>query len=668
MLTKADYEKLCDEIWEHNRLYFQEGRPRISDDAFDALVRKLQAIEAEHPEWISPTSPTQRIGEKPLAGFAEVRHTTAMLSLEKAFSREELIAFENRIKKLLVNKTIEYSAEVKIDGLAVAVTYENGHYVQAVTRGDGVLGSDVTQNVKTCRRLPLRLTHGSLPHHLEVRGEVYLPKKAFAAMNEERKQAGEPLWANPRNAAAGSLKLLDPKEVAKRSELSIAFYGAVFSRDVPKLTQSQMLAFLKELGLPILPYVAHCSSIDEVMAFADSIEKKRHDIPFGIDGVVVKIDNLKDFEELGATHKHPRGAIAYKFSAEQAETKVLDITVQVGRTGVLTPVAELEPVFLAGSTISRATLHNFEEVSRKDIRIGDTVCIEKGGDVIPKVVSVDLEKRPSAASPFSPPQSCPACGSPVVSDPQEVALRCSSEGCPQKRARRLIYFAGKDGLDIEHLGEKVMLQLIDNGYVTQPADIFSLTQEQLATLDGFKDKAITNLLQSIEKAKKTTLSKLLMALGIRYVGSQVASSVAKIAKTIDKLSKMTVEDFETIEGVGIKVATSIVSYFASLEHLAEVQALQERGVVIEEAESAAIVPDHPLCNKTVVLTGTLSSMTRHEAIERITACGGHVSESVSKKTDFVVAGDSPGSKLDKAQKLGVRVLTEEEFNAICKFS
>jgi len=661
MIQQHDYEKLCDELWEHNRLYFQEGKPRISDDVYDQLLKRVEAIEEEHPEWVSSTSPTQRVGEKPLQGFPDVLHTKPMISLEKIFSEDELKAFDARIKKLLGSQAYSYTAELKMDGLAIAVTYENGHFVRAVTRGDGKVGSDVTANLKTLRGLPLRLKNA--PKHLEVRGEVYLPFEAFRRMNEERQKLQEPLWANPRNAAAGSLKLLDPKEVSKRSDLSVVFYGVVFEKDLPISKQSQVASFFQDLGLPTLPYHASCSSLDEVMHFIREIEGVRETLPFGIDGVVIKIDDMAAFEELGTTGKHPRGACAFKFTAEAAWTEVRDITVQVGRTGVLTPVAELVPVFLAGSTISRATLHNFDELTRKDIRIGDTVSIEKGGDVIPKVVMVDPSKRKPGALPFELPSVCPACGTPVVKDPEEVALRCpNSKNCPEQVVRGLIHFAGKSGLDIENLGEKVMEQLYQKGFVKTPSDIFRLTPNALFQLDGFKEKSVQNLLSAIEKAKKTTLARVLMALGIRHVGAQSAELLAEYAKSIEKLSRMTREEFTNLAGIGEKVAGSLVEYFSDPQNQKELREFGELGLTFE-TRKIQVSEDHPFYNKTLVLTGTMQTMARHEAEEKIKSCGGKVSDSVSKKTDYLVVGESAGSKLEKAQKLGVKVLTEAEFLA-----
>jgi DNA ligase (NAD+) len=498
-----------------------------------------------------------------------------------------------------------------------------------------------------------------------------LPKAALTKMNQERAELDLPLWANARNAAAGSLKLLDPKEVAKRSELSVVFYGiATQSKELPK-TQYEVHQYLADIGLPtpctfLKPYgtftsLARLHSVDDIMHFASQVAKVRETLPFAIDGVVIKLDSLSAFETLGTTGKHPRGAIAFKFSAEQAWTSVREIVVQVGRTGVLTPVAELEPVQLAGSCIARATLHNFEEVERKDIRPLDYVCIEKGGDVIPKVVAVDRHKRQADSVPFLPPKTCPSCHTPVVKDPQEVAWRCpNTKGCFEQILRGLVHFASKSGLEIEHLGDKVMEQLVRKGYVKKFSDIFRLDREKLATLDGFKDKAINNLLASVEKAKKCTLSRLIMALGIRHVGTQMADELALTAKSLDRLIGMSKEQLIEVPGVGEKVACSLVEYFADSSTLQELRDLQSLGVNTEEQ---VVMYDelHPFYNKMIVLTGTLASMGRNEATAKVKAKGARIADTVSKKIDFLVVGEDAGSKLEKAKKLGVRILTEDEF-------
>lgn len=659
-MKREEYEALCDEVWRHNRLYFQEGRPEISDDAYDALVKRVEEIEHAHPDWISDTSPTQRIGEKPLSGFADVVHRQPMLSLEKAFTLQELEEFHERVLRLLEVSHVNYCCELKFDGLAISVTYEKGRFVRAVTRGDGKIGSDVTQNLKTLKMLPLRLAAELVPDLFEVRGEVFLPKKAFEKMNEERALQNLPLWANPRNAAAGSLKLLDPSQVAKRSDLSIVFYGApTHDAKIPK-SQFEIHGYLAHLGLNTVPHIALATSPKEILEFSDKVQKMRPELPFAIDGIVIKVDNIDAYDRLGTTGKHPRGALAYKFSAEQAWTTLKEIVVQVGRTGVITPVAELEPTPLAGSTISRATLHNFDEVKRKDIRPGDYVCIEKGGDVIPKVVAVDRHKRKEGGHPWHHPTHCPTCHTALVQDPGEVAWRCpNSEGCPDQVLRRLIHFAGKEGLDIENLGEKNMEQLVKRGFVKKFSDIFSLSEKELSQLDGFKEKSIHNLLTSIEKAKKTTLSRLIMAFGIRHVGTQTADVLAAAAPRLDTFLKMSRDDLLACQGVGQKVADSITDFLSNEKNRQEIEELTRLGLTFEERQ--AYDTTHPFYNKTIVLTGTLQSMPRNSAIAKIRDAGGRSADTVSKKIDFLVVGADAGSKLDKAKKLGIPILSEQDF-------
>ncbi len=665
--TKAEYEKLCDEIWHHNRLYFQEAKPEISDGAFDALVTVLEETERDHPEWVSPTSPTQRVGEKPLEGFAEIVHKEPMLSLEKAFQVDELTAFYDRVCRLLDRNHLEFFGELKMDGLAISAIYQNGQLVQAVTRGDGHVGSDITQNVKTIKEVPLRIS--SDIELLEVRGEVFLPTKSFERMNAEREKEGLALWANPRNAAAGSLKLLDPRELAKREGLTCVFYGIAQQTPVKVHKQHQVFQFLHSLGLPTwisfkgLPLVPYrlVKSVDDMISFQDTIKSIRPSLPFAIDGVVFKLDSLDEASSIPPTIKHPRTAIAWKFGAEQVWTRLREITVQVGRTGVITPVAELEPVELAGSTISRATLHNEDEVHRKDIRPNDMVLIEKGGDVIPKVVASD-HTTPNRAAPWHMPKECPACNTPLVKDEEEVAWRCPNRtGCPEQTIRSLAHFVGKDGLDIEHIGEKLIRALFENGLVKHPSDLFHLTKENLFTLEGIKEKSAENILSGLQAAKNPSLETLIMALGIRYVGTGTAKRLAEAAGTLDRLQEMSCVDFEGIEGIGHEVASAVHDAFHDSLFLAELTALLKAGVTPRPPEKREVIVGHPFAHASIVLTGTLSSMTRTEAAKRIEACGGSVTDTVSKKTSYVVVGESPGSKLEKARKLGVPVLDEAEF-------
>jgi DNA ligase (NAD+) len=663
----AEYEALCDEIWHHNRCYFQEASPEISDENFDSLMTLLEKTENDHPEWISPTSPSQRIGESPLEGFAEIVHAEPMLSLEKAFEREELEAFYDRVCRIVDRKPVDFFGELKMDGLAISVTYEHGQLVRAVTRGDGQMGSDITQNFKTIRGIPLRIsTDVKL---LEVRGEVFLPKADFERMNIERVQQGLSLWANPRNAAAGSLKLLDSRELAKRGGLACVLYGIARQDPVKVHYQHEVFPLLFSLGLPTylsmkdLPIrpLRVVRSVDEMMQFQDEIRAIRERLPFAIDGVVFKLDALDESAAISPTMKHPRTAIAWKFGAEQVWTRLKEIVVQVGRTGVVTPVAELEPVELSGSTVGRATLHNAEEVERKDIRPGDRVLIEKGGDVIPKVVESDKHTS-HRQPPWEMPRQCPSCGTPLVKDEEEVAWRCPNHQlCSEQIVRRLAHFVGKDGLDIENIGEKLIRHLFAKGYVRAPHDLFLVTKDQLLTLEGIKEKSANNILKGLEGAKTPSLCTFLLALGIRFVGAGTAKRIAERSETVDGFTRLTKEELLSIEGVGEEVATSVEQALRDREFIDELQHLQQGGIRPIPQLRREGVEGHPLNHATVVLTGTLVSMTRSEAAKRIEAYGGSVTDSVSKKTTFVVVGETPGSKFEKARKLGVKTLSEQEF-------
>ena len=659
-MKKEDYEKLCQEVWEHNRRYYTLNKPTISDEEFDRLLKKLEKIEEEHPEWLSSSSPTQRVGEEPTKGFKTVSHTVPMLSLANTYSQDEIEDFLKRVERLEGRKNQEFCCELKMDGTAVSCLYENGEFTRGLTRGNGKKGDDITTNLRTVKSLPLRLYGSDVPEKLEVRGEVFMPHDVFQKLNDEKTEKGEEPWANPRNAAAGSLKLLDPKEVSRRS-LSVVFYAIADIDGLPVKTQFEAHKFLEKHGLPTLAEVKECADIDEIWSFAEKVLKLRPELPYDIDGIVIKVNSLSSQRRMGTTGKNPRWAVAYKFAAEQAETKIRDITVQVGRTGVLTPVAELEPVSLAGSTISRATLHNQDEVKRKDIRIGDTVVIEKGGDVIPKVSSVVKDKRPKDSKPWHMPKKCPACGAEVETVPGEVAIRCPNKiECPAQGLRRLIYFAGKQAMDIDHLGEKVVEMLVNKGFVKRPSDFYHLSEDQLYQLDGFKEKSVENLLKSLEDSKDVPLSRFIMALGIKYVGTETAELIASKAGTIDKVMELTYDDLISIEGIGDKVAASVVEYFEHPGNIEEIKRLLGSGVKPKKVKVKTF-KDHPFDKKTFVLTGALENYTRQSASGLIKERGGKVSSSVSKKTDYVLAGDDPGSKYDKAKKLGVAILSESEF-------
>jgi DNA ligase (NAD+) len=661
--SQQEYLELCREIWEHNRRYYVDHQPIITDEEYDHLYKKLEAIEAAHPDWIVDTSPTQRVAEQLTTGFQSVPHRTPMLSLENCYSREELETFIARMHRLTERKDLTFSCELKMDGLAISACYENGKLVKGVTRGDGRKGDDITNNIKTISSLPLQLPVNNPPELLEIRGEVFMTRAVFDDLNRHRQKEESELWANPRNAAAGTLKLLDPREVARR-QLSIVFYGIAEESSVSISLQSETHSYLRSLGLPTLEHTAACNGVDDIWAFSGSIQKLRAILPFQIDGVVIKLNDRSLQRQLGNTAKHPRWAIAYKFAAEQAITRIHSITVQVGRSGVLTPVAELDPVKLAGSTISRATLHNAEEVMRKDIRVGDYVYIEKGGDVIPKVVKVITEKRGSDSEPWQMPTHCPICGTAVVTIPGEVAVRCPNRsGCTHQTLRRLIHFAGKSAMDIDGMGKKVIEQLAEKGFVNVPSDFYKLTATELAALDGFKEKSINNLLSAIDRSRHVPLAKLIMGLGIPHIGIGAAEEIARHVKSLNKLKSMTEEELTLIEGIGSKSASAIVEFLAEPSIQNELELLEFYGVAPLPPQGPSF-ENHLFEGKSFVLTGSLQDFTRSDAANLIKERGGRVSEAVSKNTDYVIAGEAAGSKLEKAQKLGIRVLSELEFKSL----
>jgi len=655
-----EYEQLCELIWHHNRLYYTDHAPEISDEEYDLLFKKLEQLERDNPQWIIPSSPTQRVSESLTSGFKSIEHKIPMLSLANTYSKEEIVDFIKRMQKLMGKDQAEFSAELKMDGIAVTATFEKGVFTRGVTRGNGWKGDDITANMRTISHLPLKLYGEHVPDYLEIRGEVYMTHEVFAELNKQKIQEGEAVWANPRNAAAGSLKLLNSQETAKRN-LSIAFYGIAEESSGQITTQFEIFNYLKSLGLPVLAQFSLCHSLDELWMFIEKIRAMRYSLAYDIDGVVIKLNELKEQKRLGVTGKNPRWAIAYKFAALQATTRIQEITVQVGRTGVLTPVAELEPVNLAGSTISRATLHNEEEIIRKDIRIGDIVLIEKGGDVIPKIVKVELDKRPQTSESWSMPTVCPACKTAVVRIPGEVAVRCPNEkGCEEQQIRRLIYFASKHALDIDHLGERVIIQLFQKGFVLNLVDFFKLTKDQIAQLEGFKEKSINNLFTSIEKSKDATLTRFLMALSIKHVGAGTAELLATKAGNLKNLMQMSMQELQQIGGIGEKVAQAVVAHFQDPLNVAEIQELQELGLN-PKAQDAVTYESHLFNGKNFVLTGTLETYTRGGASTLIKERGGKVVATVSKKTDYVVAGLDPGSKIDKAQSLNIPILDEKKF-------
>lgn len=658
IVNEKSYIELVEKMIEYDKLYYDEHKPLISDYEYDCLFKQLEAFEKNHPELIHPESPTQRVSEALSVGFEKKEHMTPMLSLANTYSEKELKEFMDRVYKLLEKENVLFSVELKMDGVACSIRYEKGKLVRALTRGNGKIGDDVTSNIKTIQSLPLQLKGDDIPDLLEVRAEVYMNIRSFQRINQQRQDAGLDIWANPRNAAAGSLKLLDSKEVAKR-RLQVICYG-IAEKVSSITTQFESIAYLKKLGLPTAQkeHICLCKNLEEVLTFSHKIQKKRSDLPFEIDGIVIKVNDLSFHKFLGVTGKHPRYAAAYKFQPEQAVTTIEEITVQVGRTGVLTPVAELKPVILAGSTISRATLHNQEEIQRKDIRINDTVTIEKGGDVIPKVVQVDLGRRAPDSKVWKMPATCPACQSKVVQHEKEVAVRCPNPKCTGQRLRGLIYFASKSAMDIEHLGEKVVMQLVEKNLVTRPSDFYLLDEKALQSLEGFKEKSIQNLLASIEKSKQCSLSKFIMALSIPFVGSETADLLARQFGSLEKIMQADQSMLCAIEGIGEKMAEAIVQYFKDPAHLEEIHRLQKHGIVLQKIKP---IQKHSFAGKVFVLTGSLQNYTRQEATYLIKERGGKVSGSVSKNTDYLLLGEEPGSKYEKAKKLNVTILTEEAF-------
>ena len=705
--------QLRDEIKKHDRRYYEEAAPTISDREYDRLYKELVDLEAKFPELVTPDSPTQRVGGKPLQAFAQIQHRVPMLSLDNTYSEDEVANFYKRITRLLPDEKIPVVIEPKVDGVAVSVLYENGRLKYAATRGDGLVGDDITQNIKTIRAVPHQL-RGTAPKVFEVRGEAYLDKDGFKKLNKEREAAGLPLFANPRNAAAGSLKHLDPKVAAQRP-LGMVFYGTGATEGVDVDLHSKIFPLFKKLGLPTHENWWLAESVEKILDAIRKLDRIRHDFPYETDGAVIKVDALAQRERLGFTAKSPRWAIAYKYAAERVQTKLLDIKVQVGRTGILTPVAVLEPVFVSGSTVARATLHNEDEIKRKDIRIGDTVVIEKAGEVIPAVVEVVKSKRPRAAKPFDflkhIHRKCPVCGGEVRRDPEFVAWRCENLQCPAQATRRLEFLAARGALDIESVGGIVADKLVERGWVREPLDLFELEIEQLAKLNLgtdeapriFGEKNATKAVQAIERAKTFPLSRWLYALAISDVGKTTATDLARFHETIDdvansKLLRDVLAYHESngdksrdggtkeiaarliksgfaepskskidknagiVTEVGPVVAQSVLDFFGSSAGKKILQRMKQLGIHPKsEKVSAKKLAELPLAGKTFVLTGTLPSMTREEASAKIEALGGHVSGSVSKKTDYVLAGAEAGSKLEKANELGVRVIDEAEF-------
>ena len=665
--VRREIERLRAELRRHTELYYQKNAPEISDAEFDGLMQRLRELEAAHPEFASDDSPTQRVGGRPSDEFPQVEHEALMLSIDNAFDVETLRKWDaSTVRANLGGAEVDYVAEPKIDGLAISVRYERGKLVLGATRGDGKKGDDVTANIRTMHsEIPHDLKPDHRPAVLEVRGEVYMSRAEFERLSREREAAGQPPFANPRNAAAGSLKLLDWRETAKR-RLSAWFYGTGKVEGVSFKTHVEMLDYLRQAGLPVNPETKHCRNIDEVVAYVEWFESRRAELGYGVDGVVIKVNDLSQRERLGATSKFPRGLIAYKYSAEQAETVVEDIVVQVGRTGVLTPVANLTPVPLAGTTVKRASLHNEDEIARKDVRIGDHVIIEKAGEIIPQVVSSMPEKRTGRERAFRMPAECPVCGAKVVRLGEEVFRRCSNMSCPAQIKARLEYFASRDAMDIEGLGPAVVEQLVENGLVRDAADLYRLKAEPLAALERMGEKSSRNLVEAIEGSKSRGLARLVTALGIPNVGQTAAETLAERFGDLDRLMAAGAEELLKAEGVGEIIADSIVSFFADSHNRRVIEKLRAEGLKLTAERRKAPTGGATLSGKRFVLTGTLKRRTRPEAEALIKSLGGRTSDAVSQKTDYLVVGEDPGSKLEKARKLGVTVIGEDELEKLMK--
>ncbi len=661
----AQAEKLRDEIDRANYCYYVLDQPEISDAEYDRLMRRLEALEREHPELATPDSPTQRVGAAPSEKFGVVVHRRPMMSLGNAMDAEEMREFDKRVKRLLKSDAdVEYVAEIKLDGLGIELVYEDGRLSVGSTRGDGINGEDVTRNIRTIKSVPLRLRRpehnkSKVPRLLEVRGEVIIPRTGFARLNQERDEAGEPVFANPRNAAAGALRQLDPKITASRP-LDVFLYAPGVIEGITFKSQWEFLQGIKALGLRVNPLSRVCKGIGAILEYWNEITEKRHALDYEADGVVAKVNSYALQEQLGEVSRSPRWAIAYKFKAQNAETVVEKIDVQVGRIGSLTPVGKLRPVQLAGVTISNTSLHNLDEIRRKDIRERDTVLIERAGDVIPYVIRVTREAHPRARA-FEMPTHCPECGAAIVHEEGEVGYFCVNANCPARMRESIRHFASKGCLDIEGLGDKLVAQLVEKGLVKELNDLFGLTREQLAGLDRMADKSAHNVLEAIAAARKTSLDRFINGLGIRHVGEHTARQLALKFKTMDALAAASEDDLLGVRDIGNEVAHSIREYFDEPRNLKTVKRLIK---ILEVEPPTQIEGRGAVRDKTFVLTGTLESMTREEAERKIMAAGGRVTSSVSRKTDFVVAGAEPGSKLKKANDLGVRVLDEKGLVSI----
>lgn len=657
--AKQRIEKLKKEINHHRYLYHVLDKQEISEAALDSLKHELAQLEAQFPSLITADSPTQRVAGRPLAKFQKVSHSRRMLSLVDCFGEEELQDWEKRVKKIAPNDVFDYYAEIKMDGLAVNLLYENGFFIQGATRGDGTVGEDVTLNLKTINSIPLKL-NTPFPKKIEIRGEVYMTKKNFDLLNENE----EVKFANPRNAAAGSIRQLDPGIVAKRK---LDFMAYDIATDLGLKTHQAVHELLVKLGFKSNEHNQYCREIGEVQKFYEKVGKIRKKFPYWSDGTVININNIELFNKLGVVGKAPRGGIAYKYPAEQATTIVEDIQVQVGRTGALTPVAHLQPVLVAGSTVSRATLHNEDEIKRLDVRIGDTVIIQKAGDIIPDIVKVLKNLRPQNAKIFIFPKKCPVCGSEVIRREGEAAHYCTNKKCFAQEKEKLYHFVSKKAFNIVHLGPKIIDQLLNSGLIANGADIFSITKNDLKPLERFAEKSADNLIKAVQNAKNISLSRFIYALGIRHIGEETAIDLAKHFGSLEKIQDATLAELNNIFEIGDVMAKSVYEYFQDRKNLEFIKNLLKTGVNIRRDMPWHVRTENKeISSKTFVLTGTLKTLTRDDAKEKIRAAGGNISSTVSKKTDYVLAGESPGSKYDKAKKIGVKIISEKDFLSLLK--
>jgi DNA ligase (NAD+) len=644
-----------------NEAYYQYAQPFMSDKEFDEKLKELEKLEEEF-DLHDPESPTKRVGGEVSSIFETVKHPVPLLSLDNTYNEEELNDFDGRVKKILGHENYEYMVELKFDGASIRLRYENGELVLGATRGDGEKGDDITNNIKTIQDIPLHLK-GDTPPVVEVRGEAYMEREAFARMNQHREEQGLAVFANPRNSTAGSLKMQDPKAVAQRPIRFFAF-DMLLENENDSPTQSKKAELLKEFGLAVSEYYRVCSSIDDVHEIINEWKDLRHELPYETDGVVIKVNQSNLREELGTTSKFPRWAISYKFEAEQATTTINNITLQVGRLGTITPVAELESVELAGTTVKRASLHNEDEIHRKDIRIGDTVVVEKAGEIIPQVISVVNPDRDGRNEPYQFPKNCPACDSELIKYDDEVAWRCTNPTCPPQVRIRIEHFASRDAMDIEGLGESVVDQLVSEGLIKTYADLYELKKEQLIELERMAEKSAQNLIDAIQQSKEQSFERIIYALGIRFVGKTVAKDLARAFKTMDKLQSLSEEELTEVDAIGPRIAESVVKFFNNEKNKQIVARLQEQGLQFEreeEEQASSIFED-----KKFVLTGSLPTYSRKEATELIEKHGGKTASSVSGNTDYVLAGESAGSKLDKAKELGVEILNEEKFRKMIR--